>query len=302
MGAFAEKSGNVAKAVKYYEQAVKASQGDPETVDKLLFCAEKPGYSGVGPNFLPWLGFFDKMRKADLFVLVDHVQYERQNYQNRTRIKTADGPRWITVPVCQNSRAERIVDKLIGDVFMAQCSIYRPNAIGAWRYPVPPDASPKTVDWERYLGNAPKRPFDAARLVHGTRDALGAILDTLAFDTEIDLEEARAGRDRRRDHAERRQRVAVAAGVDALAVVVAGRAVLEPDHVELGARGGGGAVAHGDDVGRRRDFDRQRLGAGAQTRLRVVRSGGRLRRRLQLPDVSRPRARPDRVRRLRGPL
>jgi predicted dehydrogenase len=51
----------------------------------------------------------------------------------------------------------------IGSVFMAQCSIYRPNAIGAWRYPVPPDATPETVDWERFLGNAPKRPFDAQR-------------------------------------------------------------------------------------------------------------------------------------------
>jgi predicted dehydrogenase len=51
----------------------------------------------------------------------------------------------------------------IGTVYMVECSLFRPNAIGAWRYPVPPDANPKTVDWERYLGSAPKRAFDAQR-------------------------------------------------------------------------------------------------------------------------------------------
>ena len=65
------------------------------------------------PHFLPWLGYFDKMRKADLFILVDHVQFERQNYQNRTLIKTGEDSRWITVPVRQCSRDERILDKLI---------------------------------------------------------------------------------------------------------------------------------------------------------------------------------------------
>lgn len=65
------------------------------------------------PNFIPWLGYFDKMRKADLFISVDHVQMERQSYQNRVRIKTGSGERWITVPVVQDSRAERIVDKRI---------------------------------------------------------------------------------------------------------------------------------------------------------------------------------------------
>lgn len=65
------------------------------------------------PNFIPWLGFFDKMRKADLFIIVDHVQMERQSYQNRVRIKTGAGERWITVPVVQESRAERIIDKRI---------------------------------------------------------------------------------------------------------------------------------------------------------------------------------------------
>lgn len=65
------------------------------------------------PHFLPWLGYFDKMRKADLFILVDHVQFERQNYQNRTLIKTGEDARWITVPVRQASRDERILDKLV---------------------------------------------------------------------------------------------------------------------------------------------------------------------------------------------
>lgn len=65
------------------------------------------------PNFIPWLGYFDKMRKADLFITVDHVQMERQGYQNRARIKTGFGERWITVPVVQASRAERIMDKRI---------------------------------------------------------------------------------------------------------------------------------------------------------------------------------------------
>jgi predicted dehydrogenase len=51
----------------------------------------------------------------------------------------------------------------IGNIFMVQCEIYRPDPVGAWKYPVPPDASPQTIDWDRYLGNAPKRPFDAAR-------------------------------------------------------------------------------------------------------------------------------------------
>ena len=51
----------------------------------------------------------------------------------------------------------------IGNIYMVQCEIYRPDPVGAWKYPVPPDASPQTIDWDRYLGNAPKRPFDAAR-------------------------------------------------------------------------------------------------------------------------------------------
>lgn len=65
------------------------------------------------PNFAPWLGFFDRIRRAQRFVLLDHVQFERQNYQNRTLIKTQGGPKWVTVPVVQKSRDELILDKEI---------------------------------------------------------------------------------------------------------------------------------------------------------------------------------------------
>ena len=51
------------------------------------------------PHYLPWLGYFAKWASADLFVFLDTVQYEKNGWQNRNRIKTPDGPRWLTVPV-----------------------------------------------------------------------------------------------------------------------------------------------------------------------------------------------------------
>src|SRR3954463_8727484 len=63
------------------------------------------------PCFAPWLGYLDRMMRSDLFVLLDHVQFERRNYQNRTMIRMNDEPRWLTVPVIQNSQKERIIDK-----------------------------------------------------------------------------------------------------------------------------------------------------------------------------------------------
>jgi hypothetical protein len=51
------------------------------------------------PHYLAWLGYFAKWAAADCFVLLDTVQYEKNGWQNRNRVKTRDGARWITVPV-----------------------------------------------------------------------------------------------------------------------------------------------------------------------------------------------------------
>ena len=65
------------------------------------------------PHFLPWLGYLHRMARADLFVLLDHVQFERRNYQNRTMIRVDGEARWLTVPVIQRSQKERITDKRV---------------------------------------------------------------------------------------------------------------------------------------------------------------------------------------------
>lgn len=51
------------------------------------------------PQYLPWLGYFDKIIKADAFCYLDNVQYKKNEWQNRNRIKTAQGRQWLTVPV-----------------------------------------------------------------------------------------------------------------------------------------------------------------------------------------------------------
>jgi len=51
------------------------------------------------PQYLPWLGYFDKMDRADVFVLLDNVQFKKNEWQNRNRIKTSQGWQWLTVPV-----------------------------------------------------------------------------------------------------------------------------------------------------------------------------------------------------------
>ena len=54
--------------------------------------------AGHQPNYLPWLGFFDKMSKCDIFIIEDNVQFTHNGFQNRNRIKTPNGAKWLTVP------------------------------------------------------------------------------------------------------------------------------------------------------------------------------------------------------------
>jgi len=51
------------------------------------------------PSYLPWLGYFDQIALADVFVSLDNVQYTHHDWRNRNRVKGPEGPLWLTVPV-----------------------------------------------------------------------------------------------------------------------------------------------------------------------------------------------------------
>jgi len=51
------------------------------------------------PAYLPWLGYFHRIAAADVHVVLDHVQFEKNSFTNRNKIRTRDGWSWLTVPV-----------------------------------------------------------------------------------------------------------------------------------------------------------------------------------------------------------
>lgn len=64
------------------------------------------------PMFMPWLGLFDKIAKADVFCIFDDVPFERHGFGNRNQVKTADGARWLTVPVLFKDHMDKPIREL----------------------------------------------------------------------------------------------------------------------------------------------------------------------------------------------
>lgn len=51
------------------------------------------------PAYLPWLGYFDRIEKSDLHIVLDHVQFEKNSMVNRNKINSVNNPILLTVPV-----------------------------------------------------------------------------------------------------------------------------------------------------------------------------------------------------------
>lgn len=61
------------------------------------------------PDFLPYLGFFDRLLKSHLFVILDDAQFLRRGWHHRDKIKTAQGICWLTVPVQKKGNYRQLI-------------------------------------------------------------------------------------------------------------------------------------------------------------------------------------------------
>jgi hypothetical protein len=62
-------------------------------------------------NYIPWKGYFDVIALADAFVLYDDVQYTKNDWRNRNRVKTPNGTLWLTIPVALSGRFGQRIDE-----------------------------------------------------------------------------------------------------------------------------------------------------------------------------------------------
>lgn len=66
-------------------------------------------------NYIPWKGYFDMIGSVDAFVLYDDMQYTKNDWRNRNKIKTQNGLQWLSIPVRQESLHQKINETKITD-------------------------------------------------------------------------------------------------------------------------------------------------------------------------------------------
>jgi len=93
------------------------------------------------PAYLPWLGYFDRIFRSDLAVVLDHVQFERRGFTHRNRICGKNGPMWLSVPINRKGN----FDMPIKDLTISNDSDWQKKHWDSIRH-----AYGKTACWEQY--------------------------------------------------------------------------------------------------------------------------------------------------------
>src|SRR5262249_35429503 len=115
---------------------------------------EKKRVAIIQSAYIPWRGFFDLISRCDEYIIFDSVQYAKRHWHNRNQIKTANGIKWLTIPVLTKSRFEQPID---------QVEIAKPWAEEHWhglqhaygRAPYFAELAPRVRSWYEAIESEP---------------------------------------------------------------------------------------------------------------------------------------------------
>jgi len=133
----------------------------------------------VQSNYIPWKGYFDLIARSDLFVLLDDVQYTRRDWRNRNRIKTAQGLKWLSIPVETKGKYEQLIRDT--EVSSGEWARAHWDALKQAYGKAPWFAQEREWVEELYLGKAPELSF----LSEINRVFLAAIAERLGITTPL---------------------------------------------------------------------------------------------------------------------
>ncbi len=127
------------------------------------------------PQFMPWLGYLDKIVRSETFAFLDNVQFKKNEFQNRNKIKTAQGWMWLTVPVLYKY-PEQIDEVKINDRADWRKKHVRTLAINYQKAPYFHDIFPEV---ERFYAG------DSASIAEVNRESVLMLLGLLGLDRKI---------------------------------------------------------------------------------------------------------------------
>jgi hypothetical protein len=131
--------------------------------------------AGIQPGYLPWLGYFDQMRRVDVFVVADEMQFSSTGWAHRNRVLGPDGAHWLTLPARPSAR------QAICDVPLDPSVPWAKSHLATLRNFYA--GSPFAPDVLRALASV--LDAGAARLVDATMPALRLLADLLGVRTPL---------------------------------------------------------------------------------------------------------------------
>jgi len=132
------------------------------------------------PQYLPWLGYFDKIDKSDCFVFLDTVQYKKREFQNRNKIRTKKDFIWLTVPVkTKGASFQKLSDVQIDNEVNWQKEHI--NSLQTWY-----SSAPHFNDYFPFFKSVYARKWE--KLIDLNIHIIEFILETLGIRTKIYLE------------------------------------------------------------------------------------------------------------------